>query len=119
MITIQQLGEQIQEKQKLAGEFRFYADRYVINIKFTDKTYIYVALESLTNYNRTDKIARLLHYVRQNTNALGYMYSTLAYNKNNDVIVQQWLDRNTSIDKLLHAIDYLLQHADMLTNTHY
>lgn len=119
MLTIRELGEQIQDKKKQAGDFRFYADKYTVNIKFTDNTYIYVALENLTNYNRTDRISRLMHYVRQNTNALGYMYSTLAYNNNNDVIVQQWLDKNTSVESLLHAIDYLLVHADMLTNTHY
>jgi hypothetical protein len=121
MITMQELGEKIQKKQQLKSEFNFNADKYKINIKFNDKdyVYIYVVIENLTSYGRIDKIARLTHYVRLNTNVLGYVCSTLAYTKNSDVIVHQWLNKNITTQSLLLAIDYLLQHADVLTDTHY
>ncbi|MET0464165.1 MAG: hypothetical protein ABW007_13465 [Chitinophagaceae bacterium] len=121
MITIQQLAQFLEDKQKHKALFIFYADKYKLHINFTipHTISIYTIIENLTNYNPTDRIARLKYYVQQNTQVLGYMYSTLAYNKDNNVVIQQWLDKTNSIDKILHAIDEMLIHADILTNTHY
>ncbi len=129
MITLNQLREILEYKQQQAQiqknnsnsveRFIFNADHYIVNIEFKDKIYIYVNIENLNNYNRLDKNARLLHYVQQNNDVIGYMSSTLAYAKTNDVIVQQYLDMHSSIDVTIHAIDYLLQHADILTNSKY
>jgi hypothetical protein len=119
MLTLQQLGESLTEKHKSRIDFMFYADHYQVIIKYSDKMHISIVLESLMNYNKDDKIQRLLHYVRQNTTVLGYMRSSLAYNKNNDVIVQKWLDKFISVKDILYAIEYLLIHADILTQARY
>jgi hypothetical protein len=119
MLTLQQLGEILQEKQKHKQDFMFNADHYSVSVKFKEQIYIHVVLESLSNYPRQERNARLLHYVQQNTNVLGYMSSTLAYTKNSDVVIQQYLDRYSSMEYILHVIDYLLQHADILTNSQY
>jgi hypothetical protein len=119
MLTLQQLGETLQERHKHKQDFMFNADQYSVSVKFKEQIYIQVVLESLSNYPRQERNVRLLHYVQQNTNVLGYMLSTLAYTKNSDVVIQQYLDRYSSIDYILHSIDYLLQHADILTNSKY
>ncbi len=119
MLTLQQLGETLQEKQKHKQDFMFNADHYSVSVKFKEQIYIHVVIESLNNYSRSERNVRLLHYVQQNTNILGYMSSTLAYTKNSDVVIQQYLDRYSSIDYILHVIDYLLQHADILTSSKY
>lgn len=120
MITVDYLGEKIKEHQKHKKEFKFYADHYMVSIKFINKIYISTSLENLSAYSSIeDKNQRLIHYIKQNTYAIGYVHSSLAYNKNSEVIVQQWLEYNTNIEQILTHIDYLLRHADLLTNKHY
>lgn len=119
MLTLQQLGEILQQKQKHKEDFMFKADHYSVNVRFKDQIYIHIVLESLSLYPRQERNSRLLNYVHQNTGILGYMSSTLAYTKSSDVVVQQYLDRYSSVDYILHAIDYLLQHADILTYSKY
>jgi len=127
MITLIQLKQILQHKQSQTQtqknncieKFIFNADHYIVNVEFKDKIYIYVSIDNLNAYNRLDKNIRLLHYAQQNTDVIGYISSTLAYTKTNDVIVQQYLDKNSDIDAAVHAIDYLLRHADILTNSKY
>lgn len=119
MLTLQQLGALLQEKQKHKQDFMFNADHYSVSVKFKEQIYIHVVLASLSNYPRQERNVCLLHYVQQNTNVLGYMSSTLAYTKNSDVVIQQYLDKYSSLDYIIHVIDYLLQHADILTNSKY
>ena len=92
MLTLQQLGETLRQKQKHKEDFMFRADHYNVSVRFKEQIYIYIILESLSIYPRSERNLRLLHYVQQNTNILGYMSSTLAYTKSSDVIVQQYLD---------------------------
>jgi len=119
MLTLQQLGEIIQQKQKHKLEFMFNADHYQINIKFKEQIYIYVILENLSLYTKQQRNLRLLHYVEKNTGVLGYMHSTLAYFKTYDVVVQNYLDKYSSLNHILISIDYILQHADILTDSKY
>jgi hypothetical protein len=119
MLTLQQLGENLQQKQKHKEDFVFNADHYSVRISFKEQIYIQVVLESFSNYSKQERNLRLLYYIQQNTSVLGYMSSTLAYTKSSDVIVQQYLDKYSSINYIMHTIDYLLQHADILTNSKY
>lgn len=119
MLTLQKLGEILQQKQKHNENFMFKADHYSVSVIFKEQIYINIVLESLSAFARQERNLRLMYYVRQNTKVLGYMSSTLAYTKSNEVIVQQYLNKHSNIDNILHSIDYLLQHADILTNSQY
>lgn len=118
-LTLNQLKNIIEDKYKQKQNFVFSADDYTVNIKFQENIYIYVVIESLNNYSSHQRNAILLKYVQQNTQILGYMQSTLSYTKSSEVIVQQYLNKYSDINCIIHAIDYLLQHADILINKQY
>jgi hypothetical protein len=117
MITLMELERLLQTHKNNKSYFEFKADTYKVCIDFKDKIYIHTIVENLGNYLHKDKIQRLNYYITNNTKALGYIYSTLAYNKNNDVIVQRWLNNSIDLKQTTKAIEDLLQHADILTNT--
>lgn len=117
MITLLELEKILQDHKHKKSYFEFKADNYKVCIDFKDKIHLHTVIENLNDYLHKDKIQRLTYYIKNNSNALGYIYSTLAYNKNNDVIVQRWLNNSSSLKKTVAAIDDLLQHADILTNT--
>lgn len=117
MITLLELEKILQNHKNKKSYFEFQADNYKVCIDFKDKIYLHTVIENLGNYLHKDKIQKLKYYITNNSNVLGYVYSTLAYNKNNDVIVQRWLNNSISLKETTTAIDDLLRHADILTNT--
>jgi hypothetical protein len=119
MITLEQLTTIIKTNHKARLDHVFFADEYQIKIGYSDKLHISVVLEALANYTKDDKSKRLHHYARLNSAVLGYAASSLAYNKNNEVLVQRWVDKFTSIADILGVIDNLLFHADALTQAQY
>jgi CHAD domain-containing protein len=119
MITLEQLTISIQNNHKARIDHIFFADDYEVKIRYSDKLHISVVLEALANYTKDDKSQRLHHYIRLNSKVLGYTSSSLAYNKNNEVLVQRWVDKFTSIADILGSIEDLLFHADILTQAQY
>lgn len=115
MITLSQLEKNISDAQKSKKDYGFQADKYIVRVEFSDKTYLSIILEELRSLIPRDKNQRLNYYITKNANAIGYIYSTLAYNKQQEIIVQRWLDNNINISQILSAINDLLQHADILT----
>jgi hypothetical protein len=119
MITLDTLKTTIQNTKNSKKDMVFYADHYAVHIDFTQHCYMYVVIENLSTYTKTDRIRCLKNYIQRNTQALAYMHSSLAYSKNQEVIVQYLLLNQVSIDLIMQAINFLLQHADILSNLHY
>jgi len=117
MITILEFEKMLQTHKINKSYFEFQADSYKVCIDFKDKIHLHTVIENLETYLHKDKIQRLTYYIKNNSNAVGYIYSTLAYNKNNNVIVQRWVNNSIGLKDTINAIDDLLQHADILTNT--
>jgi hypothetical protein len=117
MITLLELETILQTHKNNKSYLEFWADSYKVCIDFKDKIHLLTVIENLNQYLHKDKLQRLNYYIKNNSNALGYIYSTLAYTKNDDVIVQRWLNHNLTLKQTVAAIDDLLQHADILTTT--
>jgi len=117
MITLSQLEKLITQSKVNKTAFKFQADAYIVEIEYSDKIYINASIDNLEQYTQKDKNHKLNQYIQRNSNAIGYIYSTLAYNKNHNVIVQRWLSGNSNINQTMQALTDILQHADILTNT--
>lgn len=117
MITLSNLENLIHQSKLNKTTYKFQADAYVIEIDYLDKIYIIANIENLENYTQKDRNHKLNQYIQRNSNAIGYIYSTLAYSKNHNVIVQRWLSISSNINQTMQALKDILQHADILTNT--
>ncbi len=126
MLTLDSLQTIVQKHLQAQKKMTFCADHYTVHIDFKSThtasnfyAKIYIVLENLATYTKTDKIRSLQNYVKRNTQALAYMHSSLAYSKNHEVIVQYFLFNKTHIDRIMLVINFLLQHADILTQSEY